>query len=104
MSTPEQLVHSIKQATDYQTNKKLLREQILTDLHVPCNGGLFKISPDLIAFLNSWDTDNLVLEDVYQNPIKVDRQELLTLCKEHYQLIMNRWHIEHEELRRIRKI
>ena len=104
MSNLEKITEQIRLATDYQTNKRILREKILTDLHVPYNGGLFKVSPELIAFLNSWDNDELFLEDTYQNPIKINRAEFLTLCKQQYQMVMNSWHIQHEEIRRARKV
>jgi hypothetical protein len=32
------------------------------------------------------------------------RQEFLTLCQQHYQMVMNEWHIQHEQLKRIRKV
>lgn len=104
MTDINQLVNSIKQATDHQVNKRILREKIQTDLHFAHNGGLFKATPELIAFLNSWTSQEIYLEDTYQNPIKVDRVEMLNLIQQHYQLIMNRWHIEYEELKRVRKI
>lgn len=104
MSDINELVNQIRQSTDYQTNKRILREKITTDLHVPYNSGLFKVTPGLIAFLNAWDGDELFLEDTYQNPIKINRAEFLTLCKQHYQMVMNSWHIQHEELKRIRKV
>ena len=104
MSDIDQLVNEIRLATDYQTNKRILREKIQTDLQVTHNGGLFKVSPELIAFLNSWDTEELFLEDTYNNPIKVNRNEFLELCKQHYQMVMNTWHIQHEEIRRARKV
>lgn len=104
MSDLEQLTNEIRLATDYQINKRILREKIQTDLQVPYNGGLFKVSPELIAFLTAWDSDELYLEDTYQNPIKINRTEFLSLCKQHYQMIMNSWHIQHEEIRRARKI
>ena len=104
MSDLEQIVTQIRQATDYQVNKRILREKILTDLHVPYAGGLFKVTPELIAFLTTWDSDELFLEDTYQNPIKIQRTELLDLCRQHYQMVMNTWHVQHEELKRIRKI
>ena len=104
MSDLEQIVTQIRQATDYQINKRILREKILTDLHVPYAGGLFKVTPELIAFLSTWDGDELFLEDTYQNPIKIQRTELLDLCSQHYQMVMNTWHVQHEELKRIRKI
>jgi len=104
MSDLEQIVTQIRQATDYQVNKRILREKILTDLHVPYAGGLFKVTPELIAFLSTWDSDELFLEDTYQNPIKIQRTELLELCRQHYQMVMNTWHVQHEELKRIRKL
>ena len=104
MNNLEQITQQIRLATDYQTNKRILREKIQTDLHVPYNGGLFKVSPELIAFLNAWDSDELFLEDTYQNPIKINRAEFLTLCKQQYQMVMNSWHIQHEEIKRVRKV
>ena len=104
MSELEKITNQIRLSTDYQINKRILREKILADLHVPYNGGLFKVSPELIAFLHSWDSDELFLEDTYQNPIKVNRKEFLDLCKQHYQMVMNTWHCQHEEIRRARKV
>ena len=99
-----QLVEQIRVATDYQKNKQALREKILTDLHLPYAGGLFLIDTNLLAFLATWPNDELYIEDVYNNPIKIIRQELLDQARQHYQSAMNTWHIEHEELKRIRKI
>lgn len=104
MSEIEKLVDHIKQATDFQTNKKILREKIQTDLHITHNGGLFKITPELIAFVKTWPVDELYLEDAYQNPIEIDRQVFLVTAQQHYQQVMNRWHNEYEELKKIRKI
>ena len=104
MSDLEKLTQEIRLATNYQVNKRILREKIQTDLHVPYNGGLFKASPELIAFLNAWDSDELFLEDTYQNPVKIDRKELLNKCREHYQITMNTWHCQHEDIKRARKV
>ena len=104
MTEINQITQQVKQATDYQINREILREKIQTDLHVPYRGGMFYITTDLLAFLATWHTNELYLEDTYHNPIEIDRQELLTLAREHYQKTMNRWHQEHAELKRIRKI
>jgi len=104
MSDLENITNQIRLATDYQVNKRILREKTQTDLQVPHNGGLFKVSIELISFLNSWDQDELFLEDLYQNPIKINRKELLNKCREHYQMVMNTWHVRHEEIRRARKV
>jgi hypothetical protein len=104
MSDLDNLTQEIRLATDYQVNKRILREKIQTDLQVTHNSGLFKVTPELIAFLNAWDSDELYLEDTYQNPILVSRLELLTLCRQHYQMVMNTWHIQHDEIKRARKV
>lgn len=106
MSTIDQLVEQVRLATDYQINKEILREKILTDLHVPYNGGLFKVTPEIIVFANLQTlNEHFYLEDVYHNPIHITSPlEFTKLCMEHYQKVMNRWHQEHNELRQIRKI
>jgi hypothetical protein len=105
MTSPvEEIVNQVKLATDYQINKRLLRERILTDLHMPYENGLFKITPELLAFAASWPIERFYLEDVYQNPIEIDKQVFLTKAQQHYHSAMNEWHQQHEELKRIRKI
>lgn len=104
MSDLEKLTNQIRLATDYQVNKRILREKNQTDLHVPFNNGLFKVTPELIAFLAAWDSDELFVEDTYQNPISVNRTEFLSLCKQHYQMVMNTWHCQNEEIKRARKV
>jgi len=100
----EKLVAQVRQATDYQINKHQLRERIQTDLHFAHNNGLFKVTPELIAFVATWPEDKIFLEDVYQNPIEIERQRFLELAQQHYQKVMNTWHQQHEELKRIRKV
>ena len=103
---PEDIVNQIKQATDYQVNKRILREKILTDLHFTYNGGLFKADTAQYTFVIMWQGDPgaLFLEDTYGNPIKIDQKEFVKLSTEHYQRVMNRWHDEHEQLKKLRKI
>ena len=102
--TLNQLVDQIRVATDYQKNKQALRDKILTDLHLSYAGGLFLIDMNLLAFLATWSSDELYIQDIYENPIRVVRQELLSRAQQHYQSVMNTWHIEHEKLKQIRKI
>jgi hypothetical protein len=103
-SIADKLVEQVRLSTDYQINKTILKEKALTELHLPYGGGLFFVDTNLISFLNCWDEVEIYVKDVYDNPIKVDRKELLSLAKERYQAVMNQWHQEHAELRQIRKI
>jgi len=103
-TTTENIINQVKQATDFQINKRALQERIKIDLHLAHNGGLFLVDQTLLAFLATWPTDELFIEDVYGNPICCGRSELLARARECYQTAMNSWHIQHEELRRVRKI
>jgi hypothetical protein len=103
MST-EDIVTQIKLSTDYQINKRILREKIQTDLHLAHSGGLFKITPELLAFVSTWPTDFLYIEDTYQNPIEVEKQVFLAQAQQCYFKAMNRWHEEHDKLKKQRKI
>jgi hypothetical protein len=98
------LVRIVKQATDYQKNKRILKEKITTDLHLAYNNGLFKITPELLAFVATWPDAILYIEDSYENPIEIDRDDFLQKARQHYQTAMNVWHQQHEELKRIRRI
>ena len=104
MTELDNIVKEIQLATDFQTNKRILREKIQTDLHMTHNGGMFKITPELLAFVKTWPVDELYLEDVYENPIKIERQTFLVTAQQHYQTAMNTWHQEYENLKKIRKI
>ena len=101
-----QLTTQIRVSTDYQINKRILREKIQTDLHFAHNGGLFRATPELILFSSSWpSTESLYLEDTYQNPVHIPDPKLFAeQCRECYAKVMNRWHQEHDELRKLRKI
>ncbi len=102
--TVTKIVDQIKIATDFQINRRLLREKIQADLHLPYNNGLFKITPEIISFVSIWPKDELFLEDTYQNPISIKKLEFLELAIEHYQSQMNLWHTQHEQIKKIRKV
>lgn len=98
------IIEQVKQSTDYQINKKILREKILTDLHLPYNNGLFKITPEIIAFVSTWPDAELFMEDIYNNPVPIKREEFLHLLRQQYYSVMNDWYKQHNELKSIRKI
>jgi len=100
----ENLVDQVRQSTDYQINKRILKEKIKTDLHMPYNNGMFLIEPSLLAFIATWPDEVLYVEDIYENPIEIKRDDFLYHARLHYQTAMNTWHQQHAELKRIRKI
>lgn len=104
MNTINSIVDQVKQSTDFQINKRLLYEKIQTELHMPYNNGLFKLSLELMAFVATWPDEELFLEDVYNNPIKIIKLDFLTEARKKYYFIMNQWHIQYNEIKQIRKI
>jgi hypothetical protein len=104
MSVLPKIVEQVRLATDFNVNKQILREKIQTDLHITHNGGMFRVTPELISFVQTWPIDTLYIEDVYQNPIEIDRQVFLVTAQQHYHRVMNDWHQQHAELRKIRKV
>lgn len=88
---PNKLKEFADAAFDRELHRKNIKESADALLSVPLNGGLFIATPTLIAFLNSWDEADLVVEDFHKNPIKVNRVELLTKLKEAYQISTSTW-------------
>lgn len=104
MSDLPKIVEQVRSATDFNINKQILREKIQTDLHMAHNGGMFKITPEILAFVQSMPIDFIYLEDVFQNPIEINRQVFLVTAQQHYHRVMNEWHEQYAELKKIRKI
>ena len=104
MTEIEQLVEQVKRSTDYQINKRILREKMQADLHLTFKGGVFKITPELLGLVGTWPVDWIVLEDVYQNPIEVDRVVFLAQAQQLYSKTMNEWRTQHDKLKRFRKV
>ena len=104
MSDLPKIVEQVRLATEFNVNKQILREKIQTDLHMAHNGGMFKITPELLAFVQSWPISSLYIEDVYQNPVEVDKQVFLVTAQQHHHRVMNAWHDQYAELRKIRKV
>lgn len=104
MNSISQLAESVRQATDIQINKKLIRETVKTNLHFTYNGGMFLASPELLSFVATWPDQTLFLADVYENPIEINRLEFYDLAKQHYQVQMNAWHQQYQEITRVRKV
>ena len=99
---PENLKELAEAKFKHALFRKNLKERIEAQLVVTHNGGLFKSTPELMAFLWMWHDNDMILEDVYQNPIRIDKLKLLDQLKEAYQFAMNAWHVDFEESKKIR--
>ena len=84
--------------------RKTLEERVDQQLLVAYNGGLFKASTGLIAFLTTWPVDTLYLKDEYNRPVEIYRTVLLAKLSQEYSTVMNDWHTEYHELVKVRKV
>lgn len=99
----EKLQSLANQAFDRQRSLLALRERIQAEMLFAANGGMFRITPELLAFVQTWPINDMYLEDVHGNPVQLDRQVFLVQAQQHYHAVMNAWHNQHQELQRIRK-
>ena len=87
-----------KSRFDHARNKQILREKYQAKLVFAYGGGMWKSGPELINILNTMiKNECIVIEDLYNNPIKVNVKELLELSTMHWQEQMNGWLNEYEE-------
>jgi hypothetical protein len=104
--TPDKLGQIAAAAFDHAAKKLELKERAEQQLMVAYNGGMFKATQQLMNFLTiewNWQNRNdMIIEDVYSNPIQVERLELLEKLNQAYQFTMNQWHTDYEELLKIR--
>lgn len=93
------LITEAKARFAHNSAKDYLKEKYSAKLLVAEQGGLWKADIETIAFLKGWLTsEEVVLIDTFNNPVKVNRTKLLILLQDTYQEVMNAWHDEWKEL------
>jgi hypothetical protein len=98
MATSAELVQNAKVRFNHAESRLYLIEKYKTKLMVIQSGGMFNVTPELIGFLQSSTDESVILVDAYANPVKVDRQKLLTEAKEKYDQVMSQWLDEYTKL------
>lgn len=101
MNTDDLISHS-RARFDHVAAKRILQEKYEARMIFAHAGGMFKASPELLAFVQSWPIDELYLKDLYDNPIEVDKQVFLVKLQQHYHEHMNAWHNEYIEMQKKR--
>jgi hypothetical protein len=98
----QQLTSDVKLRFDHLNTKAQLKDKYQAKLLVACQGGLWKASPELLVFVDSAGSEELILIDAYENPVKVNRQKLLTLLRDTHNTVMIEWYTEFTELEKNR--
>jgi hypothetical protein len=101
MMDTKTLITEAKARFAHNSAKDYLQEKYNAKLIVAEQGGLWKADQETISFLtvmiNDYD-DRVVIMDTFQNPVLVDRSELLSKLKQVYNSVMSEWYNEWKEL------
>jgi hypothetical protein len=93
------LVAHARARFDHVAAKRLLKEKYQARMVFGYNGGLFRAGPELLTLLHACPVeDNIVVLDLYDNPVKVNPLELQHLAQDRWQEQMNAWLVEYNEL------
>jgi hypothetical protein len=92
------LIADAKARFNHNSAKSYLAEKYNNKLLIAEQGGLWKADAQTISLLASLPNDQAVLIDTFDNPVQVNRTELLNKLTELYDSAMNAWYTEWKEL------
>ena len=96
------LISDAKARFSHNAAKAYLKEKYEARLIVAEQGGLWRANTNTISFLNSIQSETVVLIDTFENPVEVNRNELLAKLTETYDSVMREWLNEWAELEKKR--
>ena len=98
MNTDALIAHA-RARFDHVAAKRVLKEKYQARMLFAHAGGMWRAGPELLAMLQSVPVeDDIVILDLYENPIKINPLELQHLAHNRWQEQMNAWLVEHDEL------
>ena len=98
MDTDALIAHA-RARFDHVAAKRVLKEKYQARMLFAYRGGMWRAGPELLAMLQSVPVeDDVVILDLYENPIKINPLELQHLAQDRWQEQMNAWLVEHDEL------
>lgn len=101
MNTDTLIAHS-RARFDHASAKKTLKEKYQGKLTFAFGGGMWRAGPELITLLTGRSEVDIVLLDLYENPVRVNAPQLLREAEQRWKEQMNAWLVEYEELNKNR--
>jgi hypothetical protein len=92
----EQLVAHGRARFEHAAARRLLKEKYQAKLTFAYAGGMFRAGPKLQTTLLTCPGIDAVILDLYENPVKINTQELLSLSQQRWQEQMTAWLLEFE--------
>lgn len=93
----KKLVADMKARFAHNSAKHYLKEKYSSKLSVADQGGLWKADKETLSFLSNI-TGDVIIIDLYDNPVKVDAESLYKKLLKVYNTVMTEWYNEHTEL------
>jgi hypothetical protein len=102
MDTDQLIAHS-RARFEHEAARRTLREKYQAKMTFAHAGGMWRAGPELNNMIFTCGRmGEIVLPDLYENPVKVDSKELMTLSQERWNEQMNAWLVEYEQLNKNR--
>jgi hypothetical protein len=99
----EALVAHARARFDHAAARRVLKEKYEARMVFAHGGGMWRAGPDLLTVLLACaqDTDVVIL-DLYENPVQITVTDLFAQAHERWQEQMNAWLVEHEQTKQNR--
>jgi hypothetical protein len=95
MDTNALVAHS-RARFDHAVARRLLKEKYEARMLFAYRGGMWRAGPELLTMLHACPVeDDIVILDLYENPVQVTPTELQRLTHDRWQEQMNAWLVEH---------
>lgn len=102
MNTDKLVAHS-RSRFEHAAARRTLKEKYQAKLTFAYRGGMWRAGPELNATIfTCGQMGEVVLLDLYENPVKINTKELMALSQERFNEQMNAWLVEYEKLNKNR--
>jgi hypothetical protein len=98
MDTDQLIAHS-RARFEHEAARRTLREKYQAKLTFAYRGGMWRAGPELNSTIFTCGRmGEVVLEDLYGNPVRIDTKELMEMSQERFNEQMNAWLLEYEQI------
>jgi hypothetical protein len=96
------LITEAKARFNHNSAKAYLKDKYDSKFIVADQSGLWRANLETINFLNASTDDQVILIDTFNNPVKINRHDLLQKLNDTYKNAMEEWYNEWVELEKKR--
>ena len=96
--TTDKLIKHSRARFDHAAARRVIKEKYEARMLFAHAGGMWRAGPELQTTLLTCPDSEAVILDLYENPIRINIQELLALSQQRWQEQMNAWLVEHQKL------